>query len=78
MGGLGKWTPRQKVGENLRYAAGHRGRLFYLQKGDLLLVCSQKGQRDPQTFIPASADSQNLRVTSMLPTSCLSHPGERT
>ena len=78
MGGLGKWTPRQKVGENLCYPAGHRGRLFYLQKGDLLLVCSQNGQRDPQIFIPASADSQNLRVTPMLPTSCLSHPGERT
>lgn len=42
MGGLGKWTPRQKVSENLCYPASHRGRLLYLQKGDLLLVCSQE------------------------------------
>lgn len=42
MGGLGKWTPCQKVSEELSYPAGHCGRLFYLQKGDLVLVCNQE------------------------------------
>lgn len=44
VGGLGKRAPRQEVSEKLGYSAGYRGRLFYLQKGDLLLVCSQEGR----------------------------------
>lgn len=42
VGGLGEGPPRQKVGEKLGDPAGHRGRLFCLQKGDLLLVCTVK------------------------------------
>lgn len=57
VGGLGKWTLCQKVSEELSYPAGHCGRLLYIQKGDLLLVCSQgRGKQGP--FIPASVDSQ--------------------
>ena len=43
VGGLGKWAPRQKVGEKLSHPAGHGGRFFYLQKRDLLLVCTVRG-----------------------------------
>lgn len=39
VGGLGQRAPRQEVSEKRGYSAGHRGRLFYLQEGDLLLVC---------------------------------------
>lgn len=66
VGGLGKWAPCQKVSEELGYPAGHRGRLLYLQKGDLLLVCTVKRggsgvsfrKRYPWAFTPASVDSQ--------------------
>lgn len=42
MGGLGQWAPCQKVGEKLCNPSGPCRRLFYLQKRDLLLVCSQE------------------------------------
>lgn len=40
--GLGEWAPCQKVSEELGYPASRCGRLLYLQKGDLLLVCTIK------------------------------------
>lgn len=43
VGGLGKWTPGQKVSEKLGYPARSCGRLFCLQKGHLFLACSQGG-----------------------------------
>lgn len=66
VGGLGQWAPCQKVSEKLGYPAGHRGGLLYLQKGDLLPVCTVKRGGSgvsfrkwyPWAFTPASVDSQ--------------------
>lgn len=45
VGGLGQWAPCQKVSEKLSNPAGPCGSLFYLQKRDLLLVCSQERRK---------------------------------
>ena len=50
VGGLGEWPPRQKAGEKLGYPVGHRGRLFCLQKGDLLFICTVKREGSGVSF----------------------------
>lgn len=48
--GLGQWAPCQKVSEKLSNPAGARGRLFYLQKWDLLLLCTVKKGESGASF----------------------------
>jgi hypothetical protein len=44
VGGLGKWAPGQEVSEKLSDSASSCGRLFHLQLGNLLLVCTGWGE----------------------------------
>lgn len=50
MCGLGQWAPCQKVSKKLNNLAGPRGRLFYLQKRNLFLVCSIKKEESRASF----------------------------